>query len=397
MTRLAARLILALALLLPAAPSGEPGRPPPLARPLRLSLWGATLAETAKAIQEQTGVEVFFYIHDLPPEITNAPDVHLATGNVTLGVVMEALARAFAFRFRVAATGRIEISRGYDWVGTEPSLRFVRTPPVVSTEKGDQDFRALLSEMVKPLRLLGGDFALRFEAYPLPDRPDNRRGALVLPGVLADYMERGLRCLAGDAGDFPPPSGARANTLFARARDCGSDWEELLSRRMRAPTGRNSRAIIEDAALGAGVAIVVRTPPADNGRALASDVDWYTLGRICEILATGRGFGKRVFLACGAVVFENGDNTAIETDSRSRELFWDGLAVAGFDVKAAVERTRDPLALTSLLRRDIFPSLWRDPVCSMTYSPIYGRLAVTAPVNVLAALNARIAEISGRR
>lgn len=373
--------------------AAEPERLPPLARPLRLSLWGASLAQTAKAIQDQTGVEILFYLPDLPSETTNTPSIHIVTGNVTLGTIMEALARAYSFRFRATAAGKIELSRGYNWVGVAQTLRFVRMPPMVSKEDGEQAFRKLLAEMVKPLPLLEGEFALKFEAYPLPRSPDNRRGTLVLPGALADYVERGLRCLAGGAGDFPSPAEGPRAALFARARDCEADWEGLLSRRIRAPGGKDLRSIVEEAALGAGVAVVIRPPEEGAGAPLPQDMEWYTLGRFCDILASRWGLGKRVFLSCGAVVFEPGTEAAVETDSRSRELFWDGLAVAGFDVGKAVERTRGAAALTTLLRRDVFPGLWRDPVCSMTYSPVHGRLAVVAPINVMAPLAQRIKEL----
>lgn len=375
-----------------AAQAGELGGLPPLERTLRLDLWGVGLDETAQAIRAQTGVEILFYRADIPADALNAGDVYLVTGNVTLGTVMEVLARRFAFRFRATAAGKVEISRGYGWVGTNPALRFVRIDPLVENGMNSAAFQDILAEFTKPLPLLTGEFVTRFEKYPLPERPDAQRGALVLPAVLADYLARGLRCLAGDAGDYPPETPTPGRDLFAAARGCLFDWESLLTRTIRTPKSRDLRSIATEIAQQAGVALCVRSLPDRDGHGLPAEAERSTLGRLCELTASSWNLGKRVFLCSGGVVFDGGESD-IETDARTRELYWDGLAVAGFDVGKAVERARGPDGLRALLRRDIFPGLWRDPVCVMAYSPLRKRLAVVAPANVLAALAERIREL----
>ncbi len=382
----------ALMLLLPlAAGAALAAEGRVLDQTLRLDLWGVSLDETARAVREETGVGILFHRPDLSAEFTATENVWLVTGRVTLGTVMESLARRFGFRFRVTGEGRIEVSRGYGWVGDEGALRFIRTPPLepedgsddVSEDDPGGETAAFLREFIKPLELLAGDFAIRFESYPVPDNPEYLRGTAVMPAVLADYLERAVACLAGSGGDYPS---LRPNTaLFARAAEYGLDWEELLARRVLSPRGTGIRDILLDVAEQAGVAIVLRTPPPVSGRPLPDDIEHYTLGRIAETLASGWGLGRRVFLPCGAVVFERGAGEGYETDGRSRELFWNGLAVAGFDVRRAAERT-SPAALAMILRREAFPGLWRDPVCSLVYSRSTGRLAVVAPLNAVEAV-----------
>lgn len=375
--------------------AGESVPPYPLDRTLRLNLWGASLAETGKAINDQTGAQILFYAPDLGKEFLNAPAVHLVTGNVALATVLETLARQFAFRFRATAGGTVEISRGYNWVGGRQALRFVRTPPLTDDGAGDGALRELLAEMAKPLALLAGDFTLAFEAYPLPGQPAARRGTLVLPAVLADYVERGVRCLAGDPGDYPAPPEGAPDVLFARAREYGRRGRELASRQLFAPSGGSDlRTVLGDIALQTGTVIALAEPPAGSGPALPAYMERYTLGGVCQILADEWKLGKQVFLASGAVLFAGGDAGERESDGRTRELFWDGLAVAGFDARRAAERARGGRALATLLRRDVFPGLWRDPVCSLTYSPLRGRLAVVAPANVMPAIAKRLAELN---
>lgn len=399
------RFVLLFVLLicrLPASPvvqAGEAIHSSPLFRTVKLNLWGTSLGRIAQAIREQAGVEILFYKPDLPPEVTGENTLHIVTGNVTLGAVMEALARSVGFRFRVTASGTVEVSRGYNWVSRRPSLRFVRVAGITSAEESDQVFRDLISEMAKPLMLLAGEFGFKFEPYPLPGRPDAKRGTLVLPDTLADYITRGLACLAGQAGDYPGQGAGRK--LFAEARNCEADWARMLSRPIRLMQSGDLRAIFEAAATQTQGVMVFRQQRVQQERGgMSASIERYTLGQLCERLSTEWGLGRRVFLSCGGVVFEgenaSGDREKIEMDARSRELFWDGLAVAGFDVRGAVERTRGSDALMTLLRRDVFPGLWRDPMCSMTYSSQYGRMAVIAPGNVMAALEERIRELGGR-
>ncbi|MCC8165007.1 MAG: hypothetical protein LIQ31_02370 [Planctomycetes bacterium] len=42
--------------------------------------------------------------------------------------------------------------------------------------------------------------------------------------------------------------------------------------------------------------------------------------------------------------------------------------------------------MTAAIRREVFPSVWRDAVCGLAYSPATERLAVIAPENVVQAV-----------
>lgn len=362
-----------------AAPAAEPVHP--LERPVRLSLWAAGLNDAAREIHAQTGVEVRYYLPDLPAG-ANTDNLFLVTGRVTLGTVMEALARRFGFRYRVTATGHIECSRSYDWIGGEPALAFPRLAPPV--DGGPEAVRKFLGELVKPLTALPGEFNLTLENYPLPDRPDAMRATAVLPPVLADYLDRATRCLEGNAGDYPPNQ--PNPRLFARALAVPSDWGALLGRQIMRPRGREAREMLADAADQAGVAILLHTPPSPGGRELPFEVERYTLGKLTETLADIWSLGRRVFLAGGAVLFEQGAGE-YETDARSRQLFWDGLAVAGFDARPS----QGGEGIMVMLRREVFPGVWRDPVCAMQYSQRSDRLVVIAPLNVVAAVGLRLA------
>lgn len=376
----------------PGTRAGGALRSSPLFRTLTLNAWGTSLAHIARSIREQTGVEILFYKPDLPPEETSEANVGIVAVEASLGTVMEALARSFGFRFRVTAAGTVEVSRGYGWVGERRTLRFVRTPKIAPDGDGDGSFRALVSEMVKPLALLAGQFLVKFEPYPLPDRPEMSRGALVLPEVLAEYVGRGLACLAGEAGDYP--DGVRDGRLFAVARDWEADWEAIFSRRVAVRDGGDVRAAAAAVAEQGEMVVVVRGGGRGEKAGLPDGEGRYGVGSLCANMARGLGM-RRVFLACGAVVFEGGTVGEIELDSRSRELFWNGLAVAGFDVRGAVARVKGAEGLMSLLRRDVFPGVWGDSACSMTYSGVFGRLAVVAPLNVMGALAERIRELGG--
>lgn len=382
-------LTTALTAFLAVAPvSAAAGAEGLLERKLSLDLWGVGLNDVAKAVKAAVGVDIVFYLPDLPAD-RNTDNVYIVTGEVTLGTILEALARRFSFRFHVAASGRVELSRGYGWVPREPALRFSRMNCLYPSENcSPGNMRNFLTEFIKPLPLLQGDFSLTVETYPTPGNPTSLRSAAVLPRELADNLDQGIRCLSGEAGDYPAPRpGAR---LFARAREYGDDWERLLSRPIQIPRSDTLRALLTDVARQTGIAIVLRAPSSREGR-LEPDIIRYSLGRICETLSNNWGLGKRIFLSCGAVVFERGAGDDFEVDARSRELFWGGLAVAGFDAKRAAAACGGGSGLVALLRREVFPGVWRDPACTLIYSPVSGRLAVVAPRNVVEALARRLA------
>lgn len=363
---------------------------PPLERRLRLDLWGAGLKDVALAVKESTGVDIVFYLPDLPAE-ENTDTVHLVTGDVSLATVLETLARRFGFRFRVAGATRVELSRGYGWAGAEPALRFARLDCLSVSGCSPEAERAFFDELLKPLPLLPDGFTVRVEPYPLPGRPGAMRAAAVLPGELAGYFVKAVECLSGGGGDFP--AGGGGGGFFARAREGGIDWEQFLTRPVENPRGENLRALLADIAEQTGAAIALPPPPAaaESGR-LPADTFRHTLGRICETLSKDFALGRRVFLASGGVVFERGGEPDAETDARTRELFWNGLAVAGFDARAAAARAGGAEALLRRIRREIFPGLWRDPVCALLFSPVTERLAVVAPHNAVEKIAALLTE-----
>lgn len=368
-----------------------------LDRKLVLNLWGAGFEDLAVAVKAQTGVDIVFFLPDLPTD-QNTDNVYIVTGEVDLAAVLEALARRFSFRFRVAESGRVELSRGYGWVPAEPALRFCRTGCLISEGGCDAEgMRRFLGEFLKPLPLLRGDFLLRLETYPLPGDPGHFRATAVMPPELADYLVRGLRCLSGEAGDYPAPHAA-SSSLFVRAREYDGDWEALLSRSLAPPGEKDLRGILANVAGQTGGVFVLRAPPSVEGE-LPSDMMRYTFGRICELLASEWGLGRRVFLASGGVVFERGDRDDFETDARNRELFWGGLAVAGMDAERAAEACGGGDGLLANIRREVYPGVWRDPACTLVYSPVTGRVAVVAPYNVVEAVARKIAAFSagGRR
>ncbi len=364
--------------------------PDPLGRTLRLNLWNAGLNDLALAIKQATNIDTVFYLPDLP-EDENTDNLTLVTGDVPLATVLETLARRYGFRFRVAGPERLELSRGYGWVPREASLRFARMECLAAPQCTPGATEEFLRELLKPLPLLAGDFSVRVESYPLPGRANALRAAAVLPDALGRYFVNSVECLSGAGGDFPGGSG-----FFVRAREYGTDWEALLAREIRSPRTDSLRALLADIAGQTGTAIALRAPPPEDGRGipLPPDVFRYTLGRMCEALSEDLGLGKRVFLASGGVVFEQGDgepDALPEMDARSRELFWDGLAVAGFDAEAAATRAGGAAGLLSRVRREVFPGVWRDPMCSLLYSPATERLAVVAPYNVVERVAALLA------
>ena len=197
----------------------------PLDRRLRLEIWGGDLAGAIRGIKSETGVEILVYPPDFPEEETSG--LYLTTGQVKLGTVLDGLARRYSFRYRVAGSNRVEISRSYDWVTGAPVLRFIDLDSVVRGREADPArMAAFLGEFVKPLPLLPGDgYSLTVEKYPARGDLPALRAVAALPPPLAGYLERVVDCLGGAAGD--PPAGTDSPP-FAQARQYGDDWPSLL-------------------------------------------------------------------------------------------------------------------------------------------------------------------------
>lgn len=366
-------------LALAAARAGETAAP--LDRVVSLDLWGAGLNDVAREIQAQTGVEVLFYRHDLPAD-QDTDNLYLVAGGVSLRTVMECLARRYAFRYRVSRAGRLELSRSYDWAGGTPELAFQRLDDITPGAGGDlDDARRLVGEFVKCLPLLPDEYNFAIEKDPIRDSPKSLQSVIALPPVLSAYLRKAILCLGGEPGDYPFSGERGRENLHAVAQGAYPDMDVLLRRQIAVPEAGNLREILVGVAAQSGLAFILASPGGAQGRGLESGR--IGVGRVCEELSVRFGLGRRVFLAAGAVSFESGAGDPWERDERSRELFWDGLAVAGFDARSAAERAGGGAALTSRLRSGEFSSLWRDPVCSLAYSEVTGRLAVIAPANVV--------------
>lgn len=254
---------------------------------------------------------------------------------------MEGLARRFSFRYRVAESGRVEVSRGYGWEKSTPALKSVYLNPL--TENGDPEAtRAFLEELVKPADLLEGDFYIKMERHPRPDNPGHLRATVALPPVLADYLERAVQCLSGDAGDYPPGSSGTRRNPFAVARDYSEHWDNLLDRRVTPPASSDIKTVLNEVANEAGVAIILGEPPRRDGALLSGVNERRSLRQVASELAAEWELGRQIFLSCGALLYDTGAGLHLETDGRSRELFWSGLAVAGFDARGAAARRSPP-------------------------------------------------------
>lgn len=391
---IAAVLLLALPAPAASAPDTAGDGRRVLERKLRLRLWGATLAEAAAEMEAQTGVPVKFSRQDFPQQ-AGARDVYAVSGPVELGTALEGLARRFGFRYRLSESGRVEVSRGYGWAVAaidRPALCLARLDDLAREGGGDPaSVRKFLGELVKPLALLPDGYALELESYPTPGRPGNMRLKAVLPGTLADNLERAILCLLGAAGDYPVPRPG----LFARANASGADWDALLSRRIAHSGNNDPLSVLAAVADSAGVAIVLSGPPPEDAlpRLAAVLEGGPTLGQVSVGLSTACGLGRRVFLPCGAVVFTGGNGDAgVRLEDGGSELYWGGLAVAGFDAGQAADRLGGGRALTDRIRSRVFPAVWRDPACALLYSAETRRLAVVAPENVMEAVDKVIAE-----
>ncbi len=384
--------VFAILALISAPLSAAEVRPPALDRVVKIEVWGGGLNDVVQAVWQQAGVEMLLYPSDFAAPYAMGP-LYMSGGRATLRAVLEGLARRHGFRYRVSNAGKIEISRGYDWAASEPALRFIRLDAITPANGANlEEMRVFLGELIKPLPLVAGDYSLTLEKSPTRENPASIRAVAALPPVLADYLERAVKCLSGDPGDAR--GGVRfENRNFAVAWDKPPDWGNLLDRQVRIPAASDVRKAIADVCDQAGVVMILHGAP-NPGPAQPLPGNGTTgLGRMAEELAARFNLGKRVFLPSGAILFEPGQAAEMETDPRSRELFWGGLAVAGFDARLAAERAGGAANLIAALKRDVFPWLWRDPVCAIVFSPVSGRLAVIAPANAVEAVAGKLKEI----
>ena len=362
----------------------------PLDRMLKLDVWNGNLEAVATEIRKQTGVELVYFRPDFPPEKENIP-LYIVTGNVSLRLVMECLSRRYGCRYRLSETGRLELSLGYDWVGSGFAVRFNELDGLLPETGDTASPRNNLRNILRVLPLLSDDFSFNIEVAPASGGRHSAKGVAILPPILADYFDRAIRCLKGEAGDAHPtgiadPFAPRA-VVVERA-----PWSQLLAAEFEIPTGiSDPRTLMQEISSKVNVAIMLGENPG-AGTVRSGLLSGRTgLGRATEELAGILGLSRRVLLNPGAVILIPGKPGEWEEDSGTREFFWSGLAVAGFDTKhLATPNTID--ALVSRIKNTIFPAVWLDPACSFAYNPVTSRIALVAPGNVVAAVATELSE-----
>lgn len=389
--RLASRILFMAVLFSSATAAGGDG--PPWDRRVSLDIWGGSLSDAIREIRIQAGVEMVIYPPDLPAVETGG-NLWLISDQAGLAAVLECLARRYAFRYRLSPSGRVELSRGYDWVGGDSALIFPGLEALVPPEGMDPAaMEETLREFVKVVPLLPGNPAFAMESSPAPGHPMALRMVASLPPVPAAYLEKAILCLAGDDGYLGLAEGGVRGEAMAAARQYGSDWRGLLERRTELRSERDPRRLLAGLAAGTGLAFILSAPPTAAGSDPPSGR--MTLGQATAGLSAWLGLGKRVFLSAGAVLFEPSAREGDwETDDLAREFFWTGLAVGGLDARRAALAAGGGKALAARLRLEVFPSVWRDPICGLAYSPVTGRLALVAPANVVMAAAKKTAEWS---
>lgn len=382
--------LLCLFLVIARSPGAAGDAPSPLDRAFHADFWGTGFVDIANAITSHTGVKLGTYPADLP-EIRNAAPIYLVSGRTSLRTVMECLAFRFSFRYRLSETGVLELSTGYGWAAGEPALKILRLDKTVPAGSKPEALHPLLMECVKPVALTPGDYSLSFERYPTRENPHGVRCLAVLPPVLANYLERAVLCLEGDSGDYPDFT---RPGLHAHAGTAPTDWNGILSRPITVPLANDLRGILVDITGQSATAIALAVPPNASSAPLTGMDSRTGLGIVSGLLAVRYGLGQRTMLAGGGIVYAPGQDGAMALDNRSRELYWTGLAVAGFDAARAAERAGGGDNLKMAIRRKVFPELWRDPACAIVYSPASGRLAVIAPANAVRAVAAKIHDLT---
>lgn len=386
MTARIAAALLCLILSLPATLSaGAPEEETyPLDRVLKLDVWGGTLENIASDIRKQTGVELVFYRPDFPPEKESRP-VYIVTGDVSLRLVMECLARFFGCRYRLSEKGRIEMATGYGWVGQDFVVRFNDLDPLIRPGDGVAEAALGLREFLRVIPLLSGNYSFTIEESPAPDGKRSAKAVTILPPLLADYFDKAVRCLKEESGDLaqtgnPGPGASRAAQIER------TSWSSLLAANFDIEAGlADPVAIIREICSRIDVIFMLNGRPGQEAARSGLLAGRTSFGRATEELSGIFGLNRRVFLNPGAVIFEPGKVGEWEEDCKSREFFWTGLVVAGFDIKSSMGKLGGD-ALLGRLRNEVYPHVWLDPMCSLTVNSATGRLATMAPANVVEAL-----------
>lgn len=382
---LAALALLAAACVAGVAGAGETY---PLDRTVRLDVWGGGLEEVTQEIRRQTGVDLVYFRPDFVQN-REKKSLYMVTGDVSLRLVMECLSRRFGCRYRLAESGRVEMSAGYGWVGTDFVVRFNDMEGLIPPDADIAAASACLKEVLRIVPLLNGNFSFTIEESPGPAGARSTKAVTILPTVLADYFDKLVRCLKGESGDARQNNAPTPSQPWAVKQE-RIPWDRLLAGEIRLSAGdAGPREIMREICADIDAAFLLNGEPDQGGRSSGLLSGTATFGRATEELAGILGLPRRVFLNPGAVVFEPGKEGEWEEAAKSREFFWTGLAVNAFDAKRLARRL-GPGELVAMIRRNVFPGLWFDPLCTIVYNDAVGRLAVIAPVNVADAVAAEV-------
>jgi hypothetical protein len=359
---------------------------PLLNRRLSLFVWGGTLETVTKEIRQQTGVELVFYRPDFPPEREKRP-IYLATGETSLHLVLECLARRLGCRWRQGESGRIEMSTSYNWIGSELVAGFHSLAGLLPDPTGQDtvDSREI-RELLRILPLLDPAFSLKLEKTTQATG-EGVRLVTVLPPVLDYYLETALALLRGS----PPPPALESGLATSRPearQDKPVDWEHFLSTPLDLNQKLTMESIIQAIASQAKVAILLNADLGENPSLPPGLMGKTTLGLAIAMVAQGLKLEKRLILSGGAIILEPGSTGEWVEDRTNREFYWNGLAVETFPFAPG----DDQLSITRLdqLRRDFYPTLWQDPLCSLTYHRLSRRLVAIAPPNLMPELRERL-------
>ncbi len=374
-------LLLALACVPAAA-----GDAAPLDRAVKLDLWDATLETFAQEIEKQTSVKLAFYRPDFAQD-KEKKGIYLVTGTVSLRLAMECISRRFGCRYRLSEHGRLELSMGYDWIGDKDQfvVRFNELDGLFAPDGDMAPAVQSLREFLRVLPLMTGNFSFTIEDSPAPEGQRKAKAVTILPAVLADYFDKAVRCLKTGNGDLAQTGNPSAGSPQAKTLD-RAPWSQLLAAEIELTAGNTDpHGIMREICDKVDIAFMLNgKPDAGQGRSglLSGNT---TFGRATEELSNIFALPRRVFLNPGAVIFEPGKAGEWEEDCKTREFFWTGLAVAGFEARRQAENL-GPETMLARLRQEVFPQVWLDPMCALSYNPVSGRLAVMAPANVVEAV-----------
>lgn len=364
-------VLLVLLLCCYAARAGQPV----LDQTVEVQVWGGSLTDALRIITDQTGGNIVYYQPDFADIAPGS--LFLTTGRVTVRTVLEALARRYSFRYQVSAAGRVAISRSYDWAGTQPALQFTPIPAALAQKTDKEELGAFVREFLKPLSMLQNtDFSWSLEKSPTPENAAGLQFVAALPPVLGQYMQTVFAGMDARAG-------RPAQATHARAWSHPSQPQALLATQIRPPAAGNLRDVLTDIAGQTQTAILTAALPPSLPTRIEAPLADTTLGSVSASLAKSLSLGGRTLCTAGALLFWPGAADTLETDTRCREFFWDGLSAECLDISRKAASAGGPEGIIRTIRTQIHPQVWLDPMCTLASLPSDGRVVLLAPANVI--------------